>query len=383
MMRLPRFKFFAPTSLAEACAVLAGEGPDAMVIAGGTDLIPNMKRRQQQPRALVSLSRVAELGARAPAAGGGLTLGASQTLADVAVDGLVRGRYVALEKAAALVATPLIRNQATLGGNLCLDTRCNYYNQNAEWRRSIDNCMKAPRETTGVFTTGLFLAGSAERQQKSGDEPGSICWVAPGSPRCWAVSSSDTAPALVATGAEVVLASRSGDGVSERRIPLASLYNNDGMAYLTKRPDEILARVELPNLDGWATTYWKLRRRGSFDFPVLGVGAAVKRAPSGEVLEARVVLGAVASYPVLVEKAAAALIGAPLTDERIAAAADAAVKLSKPLDNTDFALGWRKNVTRAYVEGALKELRGDAPETLGLLARRAQRAVALPMVQAD
>jgi 4-hydroxybenzoyl-CoA reductase subunit beta len=171
--------------------------------------------------------------------------------------------------------------------------------------------------------------------------------------------------------------------VTERRIPLASLYNNDGMAYLTKRPDEILVRVELPSMDGWATTYWKLRRRGSFDFPVLGVGAAVKRAPSGEVLEARVVLGAVASYPVLVEKAAAALVGAPLTDERIAAAADAAVKLSKPLDNTDFALGWRKNVTRAYVEGALKELRGDAPETLGLLARRAQRAVALPMVQPD
>jgi 4-hydroxybenzoyl-CoA reductase subunit beta len=210
MMRLPRFKLFAPASLAEACAVLAGEGPDAMVIAGGTDLIPNMKRRQQQPRALVSLSRVAELRARQDAGGAGLSLGASHTLSDVAVDALVRGRYVALEKAAALVATPLIRNQATLGGNLCLDTRCNYYNQNAEWRRSIDNCMKAPRETTGVFTTGLFLAGSAERQQKSGDEPGSICWVAPGSPRCWAVSSSDTAPALVATGAEVVLASRSG-----------------------------------------------------------------------------------------------------------------------------------------------------------------------------
>ena len=382
MMRLPKFQFFAPRSLAEACEVLAGEGPDAMVIAGGTDLIPNMKRRQQQPRALVSLSRVAELRAReSQDKGAGLSLGASHTLSDIAVDSLVRGRYVALEKAASLVATPLIRNQATLGGNLCLDTRCNYYNQNAEWRRSIDNCMKAPRETTGVFTTALFVAGSAERQQKSGDEPGSICWVAPGSPRCWAVSSSDTAPALVATGAFVVLASRSGSGVTERRIPLAALYNNDGMAYLTKRPDEILVRVELPDMEGWATTYWKLRRRGSFDFPVLGVGAAVKRAPSGEVVEARIVLGAVASYPVVADKAAAALVGGPLTDERIAAAADAAVKLSKPLDNTDFALGWRKSVTRAYVEGALKELRGDAPETLGLLARRAQRAVALPMIQ--
>lgn len=376
MMRLPRFRFFAPRSLAEACEVLAGEGPEAMVLAGGTDLLPNMKRRQQQPRALVSLARVAELRGRAPD-GEGLSLGALSTLSDVAADGAVYKKYTALQKAASLVATPLIRNQATLGGNLCLDTRCNYYNQNAEWRRAIDNCMKAPREAQGVFTTALFVAGSAERQQRSGDEPGSICWVAPGSPRCWAVSSSDSAPALIALGAEVVLASRAG----ERKIPLSSLYNNDGMAYLTRRPDEILARVIVPEAAGWVSTYWKLRRRGSFDFPVLGVGAAVKRSPSGEVVEARVVLGAVASYPVVAEKAAAALVGGPLTDERIAAAADAAVKLAKPMDNTDFALGWRKNVTRTYVEGALKELRGDAPETLGLLARRAQRAVALPVIQ--
>jgi 4-hydroxybenzoyl-CoA reductase subunit beta len=376
MMRLPKFKYFAPASLAEACATLAGEGPDAMVIAGGTDLIPNMKRRQQQPRALVSLSRVAELRAREPS-DGGLLLGASLSLSDVTGEPRVRGKYTALQKAASLVATPLIRNQATLGGNLCLDTRCNYYNQNFEWRKAIDNCMKAPVATHGVFTTGLFLAGSAERQQKSGDEPGSICWVAPGSPRCWAVSSSDTAPALIALGAEVVLRS----AAAERRIPLAELYHNDGMAYLTKRPDEILVSVAVPALERWTSTYWKLRRRGSFDFPVLGVGAAVERAASGEVTDARIVLGAVASYPVVVEKAAAALIGAELTDERIAAAADAAVKSAKPLDNTDFALGWRKSVTRAFVEGALKELRGDAPETLGLLARRAQRAVALPVIQ--
>lgn len=377
MMRLPKFRFFSPASLAEACEVLSGEGPDSMVLAGGTDLLPNMKRRQQQPKALVSLSRVAELRGQARD-GEGLSLGALSTLSDVAVGPLVRGRYVALEKAAALVATPLIRNQATLGGNLCLDTRCNYYNQNAEWRKAIDNCMKAPREAQGVFTTALFLAGSAERQQRSGDEPGSICWVAPGSPRCWAVSSSDSAPALIALGAEVVLVSRAG----ERKIPLASLYSNDGMAYLTKRPDEILTRIQLPSVEGWASTYWKLRRRGSFDFPVLGAGAAVKRSASGEVVDARVVLGAVASYPVVVDKAAAALIGGPLTDERIAAAADAAVKVAKPLDNTDFALGWRKSVTRTYVEGVLRELRGDAPETLGLLARRAQRAVALPVLQA-
>ena len=377
MMRLPKFHYRAPASLAEACAVLAGEGPDAMILAGGTDLLPNMKRRQQQPKTLVSLARVAEVRADSTSPGG-LSLGAAHTLDVVSTHALVRGTYGALQKAASLVATPLIRNQATLGGNLCVDTRCMYYNQNAEWRRAIDNCMKAPVATGGVFTNELYVLGSAERQNKSGDERGSICWVAPGSPRCWAVSSSDSAPALVALGAEVVLVSKAG----ERRIPLSQLYNNDGMAYLTKRPDEILSQVILPSAEGWTSTYWKLRRRGSFDFPVLGVGAALKRNAKGDVEAARVVLGAVASYPVLVEKAAEALIGGPLTDERIAAAADAAVKLSKPLDNTDFSIGWRKSVTRTYVEGALKELRGDSPETLGLLARRAQRAVALPMIQA-
>lgn len=376
MMRLPKFSYRAPASLAEACQILAGEGPEAMVLAGGTDLLPNMKRRQQQPKTLVSLARVPEV-RQDTSSDGGLSLGAAHTLDLVAGHSRVRGVYGALQKAASLVATPLIRNQATLGGNLCVDTRCMYYNQNAEWRRAIDNCMKAPVATGGVFTNELYLLGSAERQNKSGDERGSICWVAPGSPRCWAVSSSDSAPALLALGAEVVLVSKAG----ERRIPLSQLYNNDGMAYLTKRPDEILSQVILPSAEGWVSTYWKLRRRGSFDFPVLGVGAAVQRSPSGEVVAARIVLGAVASYPVLVEKAGEALIGGQLTDERISAAADAAVKLAKPLDNTDFSIGWRKSVTRTYVEGALKELRGDAPETLGLLARRAQRAVALPVVQ--
>src|SRR5262245_16511374 len=160
MMRLPKFRYFAPRSLAEACATLAGEGPDAMVIAGGTDLIPNMKRRQQQPRALVSLSRVQELRAREMVSAEAW-LGAQRSLAELTAEGRLRDQYKALEKAASQVATPLIRNQATLGGNLCLDTRCNYYNQNLEWRRAIDNCMKAPVATKGVFTTALFLAGSA------------------------------------------------------------------------------------------------------------------------------------------------------------------------------------------------------------------------------
>ena len=197
----------------------------------------------------------------------------------------------ALARAAGQVATPQIRNMGTLGGNLCLDTRCTYYNQSLEWRQAISYCMKAPGSTGGHACT-----------TPTGD---AICWVATSSPRCWAVSSTDTAPALIALGARVTLVSADG----ERDIPLEELYADDGMAYLTKRPDEILTAVRLaPAEPGWRSTYWKLRRRGSFDFPVLGVAAALRFAEGGVVTDARVVLGAVASRPVLVPEASA-LVG--------------------------------------------------------------------------
>jgi 4-hydroxybenzoyl-CoA reductase subunit beta len=225
------------------------------------------------------------------------------------------------------VATPHLRNMATIGGNLCLDTRCTYYDQSAEWREAIGYCMK-----------------------KDGDR----CWVATSSPTCLAVSSTDTAPALIALGASVTLVSSAGS----RDVALTDLYRNDGMAYLTRRADEILTTVHVPDQTGWRSTYWKLRRRGSFDFPVLGVGAAI-RLDRGAVAEARVVLGAVSSRPIVAEKSAASLIGKALDDQAIAEAADLAFGVAKPMDNTDFALVWRKRVTRDFVTYALRELRGD------------------------
>jgi 4-hydroxybenzoyl-CoA reductase subunit beta len=188
---------------------------------------------------------------------------------------------------------------------------------------------------------------------------GAICWVAPSSPRCWAVSSSDVAPVMVALGAEYVLVGPLG----ERVVPAARFYHNDGINYLTKQPDEILTTVRLPAPDGWDAVYHKLRRRGSFDFPVLGVAAWVKwgqgKGERGRVVqEARIVLGGVASYPQEVPEAGAALQGTALSDEAIAAAADAAYRPSKPMDNTDFDLSWRKQMTQVYVKRALEELRG-------------------------
>jgi 4-hydroxybenzoyl-CoA reductase subunit beta len=327
MMRLPLFSFRAPHTLEEAARILHSEGPDAMPLAGGTDLLPNMKRRQQVPHTLLSLRGVESLH-HVQAVDSGYRLGACLTLSEIAADPRFRNGATALVQAASQVATPQIRNMATLGGNLCLDTRCNYYDQTYEWRKSIDFCMK---------------------------KDGVTCWVAPSSPKCMAVSSTDTAPALMALGARVRLVSQSG----EREISLADLYNNDGMNYLHRKPDEILAEVLLDPLHGWRSTYWKLRRRGSFDFPVLSVAAAVRFAGNGVIEDARVVVGSAASRPLVAEVAARFLVGRLLTSETIAEAAALAARIAKPLDNTDFDMSWRKKVTAEFVTYALRELRGD------------------------
>ena len=344
MMRAPDFRYYAAGSVRDAAAALEDGGSGAMLLAGGTDLVPNMKRRTQTPALLIGIRGIAALrGIRRGDGGGrrGLAIGACTTLAEVARDPAVVGGYRALALAAGGVATPQLRNMGTLGGNLCLDTRCTYYDQSEEWRRAINFCMKAPGSNGGRACASPSPDGAG------------ICWVATSSPRCWAVSSTDTAPALMALGATVTLAGVGG----RRRLPLERLYRDDGMAYLAKRPEEIVTAVHLPAAAAeWRSTYWKLRRRGSFDFPVLGVAAAVRLAGGGVVAAARVVLGAVASRPLVVPEAEA-LVGGRLGDDAIAMVAGHAAEIATPLDNTDFALGWRKKMVRQYVAGALRELR--------------------------
>ena len=327
MMRLPLFEFRAPRTVAEAVRILDGEGPRAMPLAGGTDLLPNMKRRQQVPKTLMSLQHILELH-HLELTDSGSRLGACVTLSEIAAETRFRNGTTALAQAASFVATPQIRNMATLGGNLCLDTRCNYYDQNYEWRKSIGFCLK-----------------------KDGD----ICWVAPGSAKCMAVSSTDTAPALMVLGARVRLVSRSG----EREVPLTELYHNDGIGYIRRQPDELLTAVFLDSLHSWKSTYWKLRRRGSFDFPVLSVAAAVRLSEEGLVADARIVVGSVACLPLVATEASGSLVGRPLDEGSIAQAATLAARIAKPLDNTDFDMTWRKRVTAEFVTYALRELRGD------------------------
>jgi len=316
MMRLPWFEHRAPKSVEEAARILAGEGTDAMLIAGGTDLLPNMKRRQLAPKVLVALKKIEEMRRNGP------TLGAGTTLTEIVNK---KELPLGLRQAAHQVATVHLRNMGTIGGNLCLDTRCNYYNQNYEWRKAIDFCLK---------------------------KDGEICWVATASKRCVAASSTDCAPALMALGAAVTLVSSR----DERTLSLEDLYNNDGIDYLKRRPDEILTEVSIPS--GWKSTYWKLRRRGAFDFPVLGVGAAI-RFSGDTVEEARVALGAVASRPFLIDKANQFLEGKKLSDEVIEEAARLVASRAKPMDNADLDLYWRKDVSAQFAAYALRELRGD------------------------
>jgi 4-hydroxybenzoyl-CoA reductase subunit beta len=325
MLRLPRFRYLEPVTIEDAIRLRGENGPDTMFVAGGTDLYPNMKRRQQTPATVISLSALPALRRIEGNARTGLTIGAGVTLTEIAAHPGIRAHWPAVAHAAEVVSTPLLRNMGTIGGNLLLDTRCNYYDQTYEWRKAIDFCMK---------------------------RDGTICWVAPSSPRCWAVQSSDGVPVAVALGAEVTLASARGT----RRIPAAALYRNDGIQYLTKEPDELLVSYHLPAVNGWRASYVKLRRRDAFDFPVLGVAARVDVNDDGTVRAARVVLGAVASYPQDVPEAARALVGSRLEPEAIAAAADAAFRPAKPMDNTDFTLSWRKEMVRVYVQRALEAI---------------------------
>ncbi|MDQ2975046.1 MAG: FAD binding domain-containing protein [Acidobacteriota bacterium] len=324
-MRLPKFDYRVPREIAEAVKIIGDVGPTAQFVAGGTDLYPNMKRRQQTPRTVISVMRVPELNQITGDGKTGIRIGASVTLTDIVEHPLINRDYPVVAHAARTISTPILRNMGTIGGNLLLDTRCNYYDQNYEWRKGVNFCLK-----------------------KDGD----VCWVAPGSSKCWAVQSSDLVPVMVAIGAKFRLASTLG----ERMIDAAGFYNDDGIDYLKKRPDELLVDIHLPPLNDWRASYQKLRRRGAFDFPVLGVAAWIQVDHAGSVKDAKLILGGIAPSPVEVKEAGDALIGNAFDDDHIHAAAEAAYVKARPLDNTDFVMNWRKQMTRQYALRALKEL---------------------------
>jgi 4-hydroxybenzoyl-CoA reductase subunit beta len=325
MLRLPPFEYLAPRSVPHAVALYQEHAPTAQYVAGGTDLYPNLKRRQVEAKFLIGLSGLEEL--RGIRNGAGLAIGAGTSVAALAGHPALARDYSALAVAASSVSTPQLRAMGTLGGNLCLDTRCNYYDQDYWWRRALGFCIK---------------------------KDGATCLLAPSSTRCWAVASSDCAPAVIALGAQLRLLGARG----ERIIPAAEFYRDDGINYLAKTGDELLTEILFPPADGARSVYLKLRRRDSFDFPILGVAAAARFRPNGEIDHARIVLGGVASRPLECDASARLLIGQKLTADLIGAAAEAAWGAARPLDNTDLTNSYRKKMARVYVARALAALAG-------------------------
>jgi 4-hydroxybenzoyl-CoA reductase subunit beta len=321
MLRLPKFTYATPATFAEAIRLRTEHLDSSMYVAGGTDVYPKMKRRQFQPELVVSLSRAAS---NAITNGTGMRIGAGATLTSVSADARVRSGYRALSEAAAMVSTPQLRNMGTIGGNVCLDTRCNWYDQSLFWRTAEGYCMKTHADV--------------------------VCRVAPSSSRCLAVASADTVPALIALGASVQVIGPKG----ERVVELGACYREDGIRYLTLEPGEVVTEIRLPPSDGWRSTYLKQRDRNSFDFPIAGVAAAV-RWDGPVVAEARVAITALASRPVAVD--ASALVGTKLEDDAIAAVADAAHKAARPMDNTSGTISQRKRAARVFAERALRSLR--------------------------
>ncbi len=333
MLRLPKFEYRAARTVAEALewmGDLAGvgeRGPEAraMLMAGGTDVLPNMKQRIFTPSVVVGLRAIPALRGIAFDPAQGLRIGAGVSLAELAASPLVRERFPALATAAAAVSTPQLREMGTIGGNLCLDTRCNYYNQSEFWRKARDYCLKKGSE---------------------------ICRVAPNGTGCYAVSSCDTAPVLMAFGATVRVSSRAGDRV----VPVADLYHDDGIHPVRLHDGDVLTDVYLSaSAAGWRSAYEKYRVRGSFDFPIVGVAAAARFA-DGVCAEARLVLQAVATRPLRVPEAEELLRGQRWTPELLEAASEIAFKSAHPMDNTSGTIALRRRMVRAYTRRALGTL---------------------------
>ena len=320
-MSLPEFKLLRPRTVEEAVQNLAKYGSDARVLAGGTDLIPSMRQRLFQPAYVLDIRHIAELkGIRGGKAG--TEIGALTTLTEIERSDFLRQHYPVLVESAATVASPLLRNMGTIGGNICLDTRCLWYNQSLTWRKGCGFCIK-----------------------KDGD----LCHVAPGGTKCWAAFSGDTPPALLCLDAEIEIAGPGG----LRRIPLREFYTGAGDAYRKLQFNELVTRIFLPQSTAdYHGVYRKLRVRGSIDYPLAGVAVVMKRA-NGHVLDARLAITAVNPAPMLVKGASAMLQGKSFNEELAESVADLAARTAKPLTTSALTPEYRREMIRVFTKRAI------------------------------
>ena len=320
-----QFRIIRPRSVEDALRALAEHGPQAMVIAGGTDVIPNLQMRLFAPGVLVDLKSLRTLSGVDFSEREGLRIGALTTLTNVLRAPVVHEKFPVLAKAVGTIAGPLQRNMGTLGGNLCLETRCRWYNQSHFWRQALGGCLK---------------------------KDGPVCHVAPGGKFCWAAWSGDSAPALLTLEAEVEIAGVNGT----RRMALRDFYKNDGMDRIALARGEILTAVHVPaRMAGLRGAYHKLRVRDSIDYPLAGIAVALDVDASGICRDARVALTAVNPAPVLVRQAKDWLVGSKWNEEAAERVAHAAIQTGKPLTTSASTPVYRREMVKLFTRRALEE----------------------------
>ena len=321
-MSLPQFKLLRPKSIAEAVELLAKYSGSVRVLAGGTDIIPSMRQKLFEPDYVLDLRGIAEIRGIKPQPDRSVEIGALTTIRAIERSEFLREHYPVLAEAASTVASPVLRNMGTIGGNICLDTRCLWYNQSLTWRKGCGFCIK-----------------------KDGD----LCHVAPGGTKCWAAFSGDTPPALLCLKGEIEIASAKGT----RRIPLDDFYTGLGDNYRKLQPHELVTRIFLPaSSAGYRGVYRKLRVRGSIDYPLAGVAVVMKRS-NGHIVDARIGITAVNPAPLLVKGASEMLVGKAVDDALAEAAGDLAAKISKPLTTSALTPEYRRAMIRVFTKRAV------------------------------
>jgi 4-hydroxybenzoyl-CoA reductase subunit beta len=328
-LSLPQFRLLRADSVEESVDLLAQHGGSIRTLAGGTDLIPSMRQRLFEPEFVLDLRGVRALRGIKPQSDGSVEIGALTSLRQIEHSGVILQHYPVLAEAAATVASPVLRNMGTIGGNICLDTRCLWYNQSLTWRKGCGFCIK-----------------------KDGD----LCHVAPGGTKCWAAFSADTPPALLCLNAEIEIVSANG----VRRIPLSDFYTGLGDNYRKLQPNELVTRVFLPaSSAGYSGVYRKLRVRGSIDYPLAGVAVVMKQSPnggsSGHIGDVRIAMTAVNPAPVFVKGVSEMLSGKTLDESLAEAAGDLAARTAKPLTTSALTPEYRREMIRVFTKRALLE----------------------------
>ena len=331
-MQLPRFEYVRPKNLAEGLAALAEHGADAKVMSGGSDLLINMKFRLDTPRVLISLNGLPELQSVEVLADGSLRVGSGCKLTDLINNPLVAAHCPALRDAMYGVASKHIRNIGTLGGNLCLETRCWYTNQSESWRSSREGCFKTDEE---------------------------LCHVIKTASRCHAINSSDTAPLLIAIGASVTLASHAG----QREVLLADFYRDDGVDHIVLESGELLINVTIPPFKGRAI-FAKLAQREGLDFAA-GTFAAAVTGPNDRPESVRLIMNSIGPLPQALTESERLLMESGLTDEGIEAAAMAARGAMGEITNLFTPSGFKRRLVKTLIRDALIDLREQAGKEAG------------------